>query len=141
MSGRRSKAERRRRAAERERQLTQAVAELAKHVERLSCSSGVADDCDERCHERLGDLEFDVDLTTAILELWRRTNSTHPIVAPLEALVVEYERHRSAIEEIRHRFAPYWGKDASHDHVEPTREDLSRIGNAIMGDDMPDLPE
>lgn len=135
MSGRKSKAERRQRQADREREVARASAELAKHIERLACSSGVADDADERMNERDADLSFDADLTTAVLVLWRRASPDHPLVGALEALLVEYDRHRGALEELRDRFAPYWGKDAPHDHIEPTHEDVERIGNVIMGTD------
>ena len=138
MSRRKSKAERRQRQAEREREVARASAELAKHIERLACSSGVADDADERMNERDVDLSFDADLTSAVLALWRRASPDHPIVGALEALLVEYDRHRRAIAELRDRFAPYWGKDAQHDHIEPNREDVERIGNVIMGDDTPE---
>ncbi len=89
MSGRKSKAERRQRQADREREVARASAELAKHIERLACSSGVADDADNRMNNRDVDLSFDADLTEAVLALWRRASPDHPVIEHLEALLVE----------------------------------------------------
>lgn len=143
MSGRKAKAARRDRQAQRRREVERNGALVARHVENFSCSTGAADDAAGRCHERLGDLDFDIDLTTAILDMWRRTHPDHPIVPPLEALVAEQQRHVRALEEILARLAPYWGKDATaHAHADPNRDDVYRIGNIIIGDDLPEvLPE
>lgn len=141
MSGRKTKADRRRRQEANARERARKAQELAKHVERLACSAGVADDCDERCHDHLADLDFDHELNTALALLWRRTSPDHPVTAVLDALLVEFERHRKAIEDLRHRLAPHWGKDAKHDHVEPDPDDVARLGKVIMGDDhLPDPP-
>src|SRR5262249_46469267 len=53
MSGRKTKADRRRRQEANARERARKQEELAKHVERLACSAGVADDCDERCQTQL----------------------------------------------------------------------------------------
>jgi hypothetical protein len=137
MSGRRTKADRRRRQEADARERARKAEELAKHVERLACSAGAADDCDERCQTHLHDLDFEVELSTAISALWRRTSPDHPLTAVLDALLDEFERHRKAIEDLRTRLEPYWGKNAKHDHVEPSSDDVARLGKVIMGDDMP----
>jgi len=140
MSGRKTKADRRRRQEANARERARKQEELAKHVERLACSAGVADDCDERCQTQLDDLDFEIELSTALSALWRRTSPDHPLTAVLDALLEEFERHRKAIEDLRTRLKPYWGKNAKHDHVEPSPDDVARLGKVIMGDEAPNQP-